>query len=70
MPIYEYSCLECGAQFERLVRPGEPVVCAACESRRVSRRLSLVALRTESRAPVSGGGGGGCCGGGGCGCNH
>jgi putative FmdB family regulatory protein len=72
MPIYEYACLACGAEFEKLVQRPGPVVCASCESERVSRRLSVVGVKTGGRmndaspAPM-GGGGGGCCGGG-CGC--
>jgi len=72
MPIYEYACLACGAEFEKLVQRPGPVGCVSCESERVSRRLSLVGVKTAGRtsdaspAPT-GGGGGGCCGGG-CGC--
>ncbi|HUP37853.1 MAG TPA: zinc ribbon domain-containing protein [Candidatus Limnocylindria bacterium] len=72
MPIYEYACLACGAEFEKLVQRPGPVACVSCESERVSRRLSLVGVKTAGRtsdaspAPT-GGGGGGCCGGG-CGC--
>ena len=72
MPIYEYACLACGAEFEKLVQRPGPVVCASCESDRVSRRLSVVGVKVGGRAsdpsaaPM--GGGGGCCGGG-CGCH-
>ncbi|MDP8255277.1 MAG: zinc ribbon domain-containing protein [Candidatus Alcyoniella australis] len=32
MPIYEYICLECGVQFERLQNADEPApVCPFCE---------------------------------------
>lgn len=71
MPIYEYACLACGAEFEKLVQRPSTVVCVSCESPRVSRRLSVVGVKTGGRmtdpssAPMSGGGG--CCGGG-CGC--
>jgi putative FmdB family regulatory protein len=70
MPIYEYACLACGAEFEKLVQRPSAVVCVSCESERVSRRLSVVGVKTSGRmsdpssAPM---GGGGCCGGG-CGC--
>jgi putative FmdB family regulatory protein len=70
MPIYEYACLACGAEFEKLVQRPTAVVCVSCESERVSRRLSVVGVKTGGRmsdtssTPV---GGGGCCGGG-CGC--
>jgi putative FmdB family regulatory protein len=70
MPIYEYACLACGAEFEKLVQRPSTVACVSCESERVSRRLSVVGVKTGGRmsdalsAPM---GGGGCCGGG-CGC--
>ena len=69
MPIYEYSCRECGAEFEKLVGPRVAVACPSCQSGEVMRRLSLVGVKTGSRwsdaaAPASGG----CCGGG-CGCH-
>ena len=71
MPIYECACLACGAEFEKFVQVPKAVACPSCESERVSRRLSLVGVKTgaraggESSAPM---GGGGCCGGG-CGCH-
>jgi putative FmdB family regulatory protein len=72
MPIYEYACLACGVQFEQFLQTPAAVVCRACQSDRVSRRLSVVGIRTGGRpsdAPAASmGGGGGCCGGG-CGCH-
>jgi len=70
MPIYEYSCRECGTEFEKLMRPQAAVACPSCQSDHVNRRLSLVGVKTgarfgESAAPAAGGG---CCGGG-CGCH-
>jgi putative FmdB family regulatory protein len=71
MPIYEYACLACGAEFEKLVQKPSATTCPSCQSERVGRRLSLVGVRTGGRstdaspAPM---GGGGCCGGG-CGCH-
>jgi putative FmdB family regulatory protein len=70
MPIYEYACLACGAEFEKLVQRPSAVVCVSCQSDRVSRRLSLVGVKVGGRASESAPapmGGGGCCGGG-CGC--
>ena len=68
MPIYEYACLACGAEFEKFVQRPSAVICQSCQSDRVSRRLSVVGVKVGGRAresaPV---GGGGCCGGG-CGC--
>lgn len=70
MPIYEYACLACGAEFEKFLQTPSAVFCVSCESERVSRRLSVVGVRTGGRggdAPAAPMGGGGCCGGG-CGC--
>ena len=70
MPIYEYSCRECGVEFEKLVGARASVVCPSCASGQVIRRISLVGIKTggqsvgASAAPQ----GGGCCGGG-CGCH-
>jgi putative FmdB family regulatory protein len=71
MPIYEYACLACGVEFEKFVQRPSAVACPSCESERVSRRLSVVGVKTGARAGGSSGapmGGGGCCGGG-CGCH-
>jgi len=69
MPIYEYSCRDCGVEFEKFVGAHAAVACPACASGRVTRRISLVGIKTGSRAeggPVTSAGG--CCGGG-CGCH-
>ena len=74
MPIYEYTCLACEREFEKLVpSQAAPVSCPVCGADRVMRRLSLFRARTAvpSGGPSSGGAapmGGGCCGGG-CGCH-
>jgi putative FmdB family regulatory protein len=70
MPVYEYGCAGCGTEFERYVSgPGTVVACPRCESSKVTRRLSLVGVRTGGSGMASGTGmGSGCCGGG-CGCH-
>jgi putative FmdB family regulatory protein len=73
VPIYEYTCLACEREFEKLVQGTAAVACPACGADRVMRRLSLFRARTAvaSGAGPSGGSapmGGGCCGGG-CGCH-
>jgi putative FmdB family regulatory protein len=50
MPLYDFTCDDCGKQFERLVRRESDVAemdCPDCGGRQVSRALSLPA------APVS-----------------
>lgn len=41
MPIYEYKCDKCGADFEALVRNSESrPECPECQSKTVTRRMS------------------------------
>jgi putative FmdB family regulatory protein len=71
VPIFEYRCLKCDHEFERLVRSSsESVECPACASPRVDKLFSA-ASTPRSVAPAASfqGGGGGCCGGEGCGCS-
>jgi len=57
MPIYEFSCTQCGAVFEELVRNGAKPVCPECSSGDVRRLLSRFAVHSSS--PGLGGTGGG-----------
>lgn len=48
MPFYDFDCAECGEGFEELVRSPEAVkkvVCPVCGSKKVKKRLSMVAAR-------------------------
>jgi putative FmdB family regulatory protein len=71
MPIYEYWCRECKAQFERLRPMGSndrEIACPRCGSP-VKRMVSVVAAVGRSVEGESYSAGGGCaCGGGVCGC--
>jgi putative FmdB family regulatory protein len=62
VPIYEYHCVACGEEFERLVFGQALVVCPGCDSADVARKLSLFGLRTGSRFVGSGHGCGSGCG--------
>ena len=42
MPIYEYQCSQCGAEFEKLVRrQNETVLCPQCQCPELTRLPSL-----------------------------
>jgi putative FmdB family regulatory protein len=70
MPIYEYRCNECEREFEKYLPSAQTAVaCPACQSARITRRLSVLGLRSAGDTFAVGGmSGGGCCGGG-CGCH-
>jgi putative FmdB family regulatory protein len=78
MPIYEYICDDCQAEFEKVVlNKQQEIVCPKCASKKATLQLSVFATSTGSAngasakpsTSFSGGGGGGSCCGGGCGCN-
>jgi putative FmdB family regulatory protein len=47
MPIYEYICRNCQAQFETLVRGGDAPVCVSCGSADLERIFSLPAVSSD-----------------------
>ena len=65
MPIYEYRCNACGAEFEEVTlsaSSSDAVRCRTCSSRRVSRLLSAFAVHAAEPAPVPEAGPCGACG--------
>jgi len=67
MPIHEYVCHACQAQFEELVRGEEAIECPVCRSAKVERRFSTFATAnpaktasTPASAPQAPGGCGTC----------
>ncbi|PYN87240.1 MAG: hypothetical protein DMD87_15255 [Candidatus Rokuibacteriota bacterium] len=73
MPIYEYRCKQCEAEFEKYIpAAAAAVACPTCASEQVMRKLSVFGLKTVGAlsSDTSSGmsGGGGCCGGG-CACH-
>ena len=77
MPIYEYICDDCQAEFEKLVlNKQQEIACPKCASKKATIQLSVFATSNgfangSSAKPStssSGGDGGSCCGGG-CSCH-
>ncbi|MEK6564138.1 MAG: zinc ribbon domain-containing protein [Candidatus Omnitrophota bacterium] len=65
MPIYEYHCDKCGRDFEYFLRgQSEKVVCLACNSEKISRKVSAFAFYSKgsSGPAVSGSSCAGCVG--------
>ena len=61
MPIHEYTCTVCRAEFEELVRGEESIECPVCHEARVERRFSTFATNNPAKtasaraeAPASG----------------
>jgi len=56
MPIYEYVCEECGAEYEELVRSisaSQDSCCPRCGSKRVKKAVSLVGRQGASSGTVA-----------------
>jgi putative FmdB family regulatory protein len=69
MPIYEYHCLVCNRDFEKLVLNGTAEVeCTNCGSELLEKKFSLFGSKVGERAG-SPGEGGGACGCGSCTCH-
>lgn len=67
MPLYEFDCAGCGEPFEKLVRSSQAVstvVCPACGSPHVTRRLSTFAVRGSAGSAASASAGAACAPGG------
>jgi len=70
MPLFEYTCRDCGRTFEAFVTAARPAGCPSCESTNLDKLLSspgmVGASGTERSQPQSQGFGG--CGAGGDAC--
>ena len=58
MPLFEFVCHECEAEFETLVRTNETPVCPSCSSNRLEKLMSVSAShagRAGSPLPLAGG---------------
>lgn len=50
MPIFEYTCQQCGHAFEALVRSATLPACPTCRSTQLEKQLSVVG-RVGARSP-------------------
>ena len=50
MPLFEYRCSSCGAEFEALVRGSDTAACAACGSATLERLLTPFAVSSAGRS--------------------
>jgi putative FmdB family regulatory protein len=63
MPIFEYSCVDCGTRFEKLVRrAGETdgLACPSCGEKHLKQELSTFAAHAGNGQPKAQPMGGGC----------
>lgn len=50
MPIFEYRCSGCGAEFEKLVRASDTPECPSCHSHKLDKKLSVFATSSQEAA--------------------
>lgn len=50
MPLYEYRCLACEAEFECLVRDRDVPACPSCGSQTLERLLTAFAVSSADRS--------------------
>ena len=55
MPIYDYQCQSCKAEFEQLVRSSSSTTCPQCGSQVLERLLSRIAPAGTSAAIIASG---------------
>jgi putative FmdB family regulatory protein len=53
MPVYEFRCRSCEAEFEVLVRSGDVPACPSCGGRDLERLLSMFAVSSAARSQAS-----------------
>ncbi len=56
MPLFEFVCADCGQPFEELVLSAGKVaeiVCPACQSQNVTKKISTFASKFSGSGPIS-----------------
>ena len=54
MPIFEYKCQDCGAQFEKIITSSSSgVICGKCESPNVDKLILVFAVAKGSHSTSS-----------------
>lgn len=57
MPIYEYRCAKCGADFEEIMGPNDPAPkCPECRSEKTKKMISKACLHGGRSSGCYGGG--------------
>lgn len=51
MPVYEYRCGDCAAQFEELILGSETPVCPSCDSEQLTRLISTFGVSQAASDP-------------------
>ncbi|PIE36066.1 FmdB family transcriptional regulator [candidate division KSB3 bacterium] len=47
MPIFEYTCVQCGNEFEKLItNRSVPVDCPACQGHDVKKKFSVFGMKS------------------------
>lgn len=50
MPLFEFKCNGCDAQFESLVRAGDTPACPSCKSQNLERLISLFGVNSPEQS--------------------
>ncbi len=55
MPIFEYTCSDCGSTFELIIQGSGVPECPACHSKKLDKQLSVFAVgRSRGEVPTMG----------------